>query len=154
MRCLTLRMQRDREYQPRDPSQDISNKPSNLSLIKEVLQTMHEENDMDKPQIFFLNGYVSRIKNDERMFYPACPNDNCRRKVTQDAGGYRCENCSKTYSSYNPTYMLQAKVSDFSDSIYVNFSREQGTFIMGKDAKQFEQFKQSHDSQQVDDYLS
>lgn len=25
---------------------------------------------------------------------------------------------------------------------------------MGKDAKQFEQFKQSHDSQQVDDYLS
>lgn len=45
---------------------------------------MHEESDMDKPQIFFLNGYVSRIKNDERMFYPACPNDNCRRKVTSD----------------------------------------------------------------------
>lgn len=37
MRCLTLRMQRDREYQARDPSQDISNKASNLSLVREVL---------------------------------------------------------------------------------------------------------------------
>ena len=34
--------------------------------------------------------------------------------------------------SYRPTYMITAKVSDFTDSIYVNFAREHGAALMGK----------------------
>merc|ERR1712110_292701 len=51
--------------------------------------------------MFFLNGYVSMIKNDERIYYPACKNENCRRKVTEDGAGYRCENCNRTYETYS-----------------------------------------------------
>jgi hypothetical protein len=58
--------------------------------------------------------------------------ENCRRKVVEEAQGYRCEHCNKSFLSYRPTYMITAKVSDFTDSIYVNFAREHGAALMGK----------------------
>ena len=93
---------------------------------------MNSENDADKYQYYFLNGYVSRIKNDERIFYAACCSDNCRRKVSEEPQGFRCEYCNKSFASFRPTYMITAKMSDFTDSIYVNFAREHGTALMGK----------------------
>lgn len=79
-----------------------------------------------------MNGYVSRIKNDDRIFYPACMSDNCRRKVLEDVTGWRCEHCQKVFMTYQPTYMITAKISDFTESIYVNFAREHGAALMGK----------------------
>lgn len=122
MKCLTQRMNRD--FGNREGGANQENKPSNLNLIKEITDSINQENDVDKAHFYFLNGYVQRVRNDDKLFYPACPNDSCRRKVCEDAGGYRCENCAKTYDSYNPTYMIQAKISDFSESIFVNFSRD------------------------------
>ena len=111
------------------------NKPtrnSNLNLICEINESLCDENDTDQYHFFFLNGYVSRIKNDDRIFYPACMSENCRRKVTEDSAGFRCEHCGKQFLTYLPTYMITAKISDFTESIYVNFAREHGTALMGK----------------------
>jgi hypothetical protein len=33
--------------------------------------------------------------------------------------------------------MITAKVTDFTDSIFINFARENGTAIMGMNAKEF-----------------
>jgi replication factor A1 len=111
---------------------DKANRSSNLNLICEINESLQNENDTDQYHFYFLNGYVSRIKNDDRIFYPACMSDNCRRKVTEDAQGWRCEHCNKTFMTYRPTYMITAKISDFTDSIYVNFAREHGAALMGK----------------------
>ena len=108
------------------------NKASNLNVICEINEAFNAENDTDRFHFFFLNGYVSRIKNDEKIFYAACMSDNCRRKVVEDNQGYRCEFCNKSFLTYRPTYMITARVSDFTDSIYVNFAREHGTALMGK----------------------
>jgi len=96
--------------------------------------------------MFFVNGYVSMIKNDDKVFYPACKNENCRRKVAEEMGGngYRCEHCGQTFANYKPTYMIMARISDFTDSIYVYFTRENGTSLMGKTAEQFKEFKDTH----------
>ena len=111
---------------------DKKEKASNLNLISEINESLQDENDTDQYHFFFLNGYVSRIKNDDRIFYPACPTDNCRRKVVEEANGFKCEHCGKTYITFTPTYMITAKISDFTESIYVNFAREHGTALMGK----------------------
>ena len=58
------------------------------------------------------------------MYYPACTNPNCRRKVMEDGGHYRCENCGKSDSTFDPTYFFTAKICDFSDSFFVSFARE------------------------------
>lgn len=111
-----------------------------------------------------MNGYVSRIKNDERIFYAACMSENCRRKVTEAGQGqWRCEACNKYFASYRPTYMITAKVSDFTDSIYVNFAREHGAALMGKfyqifidlgkSAEEFKQFKEEETEDTVNAYF-
>ena len=70
-------------------------KSSNLNLISEINDALHRENDTDQLHYYFLNGFVSRIKNDERIYYNACMSENCRRKVIQESDGYRCESCNK-----------------------------------------------------------
>ncbi len=112
---------------------DKNSKSSNLNIVCEINDALQHENDTDQYHFYFMNGYVSRIKNDERIFYAACMSENCRRKVTEvGQGQWRCEACNKLFASYRPTYMITAKVSDFTDSIYVNFAREHGAALMGK----------------------
>jgi replication factor A1 len=107
-------------------------KSSNLNLISEINEAVQQENDVDKYHFYFLNGYVSRIKNDDRIYYSACMSENCRRKVVQEGHGYRCEFCDKQFINYRPTYMITAKISDSTDSVFVNFAREHGEKLMGK----------------------
>ena len=104
---------------------------------------------MDQFHYFFLNGYVSKIKNDDRIYYPACKTENCRKKVIEDAGGFRCENCGKSNTNFNPSYMFSACISDFTESIYVNFARDQGTSLMGMSAEAFRTFKETNDESTV-----
>lgn len=49
-------------------------------------------------------GYVTIYQNDDTrpMYYLACP--ACKKKVLDEVGGYRCENCSKSYGEAVPTY--------------------------------------------------
>lgn len=132
---------------------DKSNRSSNLNMICEINDALQNENDTDQYHFYFLNGYVSRIKNDERIFYAACMSENCRRKVVEEAQGYRCEHCNKSFVSYRPTYMITAKVSDFTDSIYVNFAREHGAALMGMTAEEFKDFKDSETEEKVQTYF-
>jgi len=53
-------------------------------LISEINETLKDSNDVDYSHMLFFNGYVSMVKNDERIYYPACKNENCRRKVVED----------------------------------------------------------------------
>lgn len=98
------------------------------------------------------------IKNDDkRLYYPACINDTCKKKVIEDIHMgqtvYRCEACQKTFSECRPTFMITAKIADFTDSLYVNFAREHGTAIMGMTAEQFKEFRDSSDEETINEYM-
>ena len=49
--------------------------------------------------------------------------------------------------------MITAKVSDFTESIFVNFAREHGTSIMGMKAEEFKEFKETHTEQEVQNFF-
>ena len=77
---------------------------------------------------------MSFIKDSsERLYYLACPEENCRKKVieSEHPGKYRCDTCNKLFDTCVPTYMLLARVADLSDSLYINFYRGQAEAIMG-----------------------
>jgi hypothetical protein len=61
-----------------------TNRYNCLNLIGEINDALQQENDTDQYHFYFLNGYVSRIKNDDRIFYAACMSENCRRKVVEE----------------------------------------------------------------------
>ena len=125
-----------------------------MNLICEINETLQEANDVDKFHFFFLNGYISRIKNDDRIYYPACLSDNCRRKVVQEGtDAFKCEHCGKTFAGYQPTYMITARISDFTESIYVNFAREHGTALMGMKAEEFKDFKENNSEDVVQSFF-
>ena len=96
---------------------------------------------------------MQRVLTDEKMMYDACP--VCRKKVQDEAAGYKCESCSKIYGTMVPTYMLAAKISDLSGSIYIQFPRELGDAIMGVSAGDFKDFKEAtrDDPEAVKKYL-
>lgn len=85
--------------------------------------------------------------------YDACP--DCRKKVTDEPAGFRCEHCNKLHSTRVPTYMLNAKIADLSGSIYIQFPRELGDSIIGKSASEFRDFKEANldDPDAVRNYL-
>jgi hypothetical protein len=58
-----------------------------------------------------------------------------------------------TKEKYMPTYMITAKVSDFTESIYVNFARENGTAIMGMTASEFKHFKENNSEETVQNFF-
>jgi replication factor A1 len=55
------------------------------------------------------------LKNDDKTYYMACPDDSCKKKVMEESTGFRCEACNKTYPSAIPTYVITAKIADISD---------------------------------------
>ncbi|CDW80297.1 replication protein a 70 kda dna-binding [Stylonychia lemnae] len=133
-----------------------SSKPNKnqLNFICEIQANLNDENDVDQHHFFYLNGYVSYIKNDDKIFYNACPKDTCKRKVVQESNGtFRCEACNKSYDSCIPTYMIQAKITDFTDSIYINFAREHGASLMGMTALEFREFRNRATEEEISNYF-
>ena len=52
-----------------------------------------------------------------------------------------------------PTYMITAKVTDFTDSIYVNFTREHGTAVIGMPADKFKEFRERQDDDTIMNFM-
>lgn len=49
--------------------------------------------------------------------------------------------------------MITAKISDFTDSIYVNFAREHGAALMGMSSEEFREFKENEAEEKVQAYF-
>jgi replication factor A1 len=91
--------------------------------------------------------------NDEKMYYLSCP--DCRKKVIDEGTGWRCENCNKVQATNIPTYMLSAKISDPSGSVFVSFPRELGDSIMnGMTATEFKDFKEDKSMDEFKEFLN
>ena len=49
--------------------------------------------------------------------------------------------------------MITARISDFTESIYVNFAREHGTALMGMKAEEFKDFKENNSEDVVQSFF-
>ena len=52
----------------------------------------------DKPEYFSARATIMHIKADN-ISYPACPTQNCNKKVIEDGGSWRCEKCEKSFEA-------------------------------------------------------
>ena len=125
-----------------EPGQNYSQKKLLAEVLDQVNGSEHSEEDL-RSMFFYVSGFVAYMKNDDRSFYLACP--ECKRKVMEDACGWRCENCDKAHPNCIPTYMLMAKISDVSESLFCNFYRDEGTALMGLKAEKLRELKDQGD---------
>ena len=68
-------------------------------------------------KFYKISGFVKIIFNDDKIMYLSCP--DCRKKVIEELGKWKCEYCNKTHEQNLPTYMLSALINDVSGSVLV-----------------------------------
>jgi len=92
----------------------------------------------EKPDYFAANVTVSHIpiKEDRAPWYNACPSgEDCKKKVQEQGDGtWMCEKCNKTYSNYNPRWVLKCKVGDHTDGIWVSAFDDHAAVLLGTSA--------------------
>jgi phage FluMu protein Com len=76
--------------------------------------------------------FIGDDANSKPQYYISCP--ECKKKVLEEGSMFRCENCNKSLRTANTTYNFSARVSDISESIYVQFLGESGEGVMGMTA--------------------
>jgi len=70
----------------------------------------------------------------------------CKKKVTDEDQGYHCMSCDRMYKEANQCYIFQAKVCDYSGSIFVSFMGESGNSVLGMEASELHAIFESGDS--------
>ena len=89
--------------------------------LSEMKLAAEENNDLksgQKSAWYKVSCVIQRLpldtqNNPKPMFYHACT--VCKKKVSEDHAGFRCENCQRTYQDSNLSYNFSMQVSDFSD---------------------------------------
>ena len=66
---------------------------------------------------------------------------------------YRCEKCDKVYGEYQPVLMINVKVSDATDSLFVTFAGSHGEALLGMTAKAFESRYDEWSDDELHDFL-
>ena len=66
---------------------------------------------------------------DRPLYYLAC--QVCKKKVSDEQNGYRCENCQKTFQDAVPSYNFTMIIADHSNEEYIQCIGEVGDHIMG-----------------------
>ncbi len=94
----------------------------------------------EKPDYLTIRGSIIFIKNENAM-YPACPGDDCNKKVTEDGNGWRCERCSRTWPAPNYRYILPIGVCDHSGHVWLQGFNEIGEQILGRSANELADIK-------------
>lgn len=120
---------------------DMGGAPSNTPtlLIEELTKFCSEDSEVLSGKPFYANlhcdiAWIFTPQDPTRnMFYLACP--TCKKKVTDDGQGYRCENCNKVYEDAVPTYNFSYKVSDCSGTMTLQCLGEAGDKVLGIDCK-------------------
>ena len=75
--------------------------------IKTLLEVKEEGFGLsDKPQTFSCRATIMHIKEATKIVYESCPNNECKRKVTWDGDGWRCEKCQRSYEQPKYRYEL------------------------------------------------
>ena len=111
-----------------------------------------ENIEMGKSAFYKIEGCATWIpgvvEGTKQAYYLACT--VCKKKVTEEQGGYNCVNCDRMFEDANPSYVFSAKVCDYSDSTFISFMGETGNSLLGMTARQFHEAMKSGNQEAVE----
>ncbi|KAI8825732.1 uncharacterized protein EV422DRAFT_513990 [Fimicolochytrium jonesii] len=123
---------------------------SKRDALKYISQIKDEGLGMgEKPDYFTLRGTVMFVKN-ENISYPACPSENCNKKVTDIGSGWRCEKCDQTWPAPSYRYIMSFTVSDHTGQIWLQGFNDIGEAMLGRTADEMAHLKDSGNQAEYD----
>ncbi len=109
----------------------------NLAEMTKTAEENKEIKDSNKAAWYKVSGYCTFYNSDNvdarPMYYLACP--SCKKKVSDEAGGFRCEYEQKSFADAIPTYNFSFMFSDYTSKVSVSCLGEIGDSILGHPAK-------------------
>ena len=99
-----------------------------------------------KPEWATLCGCVVHIAPDAALYYTACPEEGCNKKVVQDGAGWLCEASGKRFDACKRRYILRFKAADATGSGWVNAFDDQARLVFGCSADELHTLKEAGDT--------
>jgi len=98
---------------------------------------------------FSTQATILMIKHHETdsIYYHACPNQGCYKKVLPDEqqnNMWYCTKCKKSSPNFLPRYVLFVKISDDTLADFATIFNDPGTVLLGKDANEIRQMRESN----------
>jgi len=135
----------------------ISKSGERPTRFTKTLDQVEEESNMaqsdNQKKFDWVKVYVSHIKTDNSMYYPACPNEKCMKKVNTDNGENRCFNCQTEFDRPSLRYTLSMKIEDASNCIWVTAFSKEAEAILGASAEQVKDYKDSGNDTKLADLV-
>eukprot|EP01016_Furgasonia_blochmanni_P055645 TRINITY_DN9349_c0_g1_i2.p1 TRINITY_DN9349_c0_g1~~TRINITY_DN9349_c0_g1_i2.p1 ORF type:complete len:626 (+),score=89.93 TRINITY_DN9349_c0_g1_i2:134-2011(+) len=117
----------------------VSGKKSRCKPIAQIEEESSEITDAN-PLWSDVKGVITYVKT-ENPYYQACR--VCHKKVVEEADGWRCENCGKVHKECITRYLLTAKITDSSGSMFVNVYDQAGIEIFERSASEIRAVKEA-----------
>mmetsp|Transcript_6549 Transcript_6549/g.11319 ORF Transcript_6549/g.11319 Transcript_6549/m.11319 type:complete len:587 (-) Transcript_6549:670-2430(-) len=87
------------------------------------------------PQEFHSSiGTVVRFATSRAMWYCACPEEGCNKKVTEESGAWYCESHQQSFPTCNRRYIASMQVLDHSGAGWLNTFNNEAELIIGMSA--------------------
>ncbi|KAJ6463731.1 replication factor-A protein 1 [Mycena vitilis] len=116
----------------------------NICSIQEVKNSAANSLELDKD--FSTRATIVFMKPDT-MWYPACQDPRCNKKVTQATNGtWRCETCNQSYAKPKYRYIVSMACADWSDQAWLQGFNDVGETVFGMTADEMVALKAKDDS--------
>lgn len=100
----------------------------------------------EKADYFTSKGTLIFLRK-ENCMYRACPTESCNKKlIDQGNGMFRCEKCSREFPNFKWRMILSANIADFSDNQWVTCFQESAEVLLGKNAQELGDMKDSDEA--------
>ncbi|KAI6045607.1 hypothetical protein EDC04DRAFT_2888624 [Pisolithus marmoratus] len=118
----------------------------NRNEIRSILDVKQSQIGTEKVEFFSTRATVMHVKS-ENIAYPACPTQNCNKKVVEENERWRCEKCDKTYERPEYRYILSMAVADWSGQAWLQGFNDAGLAVFEKTADEIMEMKERNESE-------
>ncbi|KAI0244716.1 Replication factor A protein 1, partial [Massospora cicadina] len=91
------------------------------------------------PEVFNTTAMLCFIRDNPT--YPACPQQDCNKKVTPSGNQWYCAKCDASFPAPEYRYILTGCISDDCSSIWIQLFNDQAITVLGGTADNYEEIK-------------
>lgn len=111
--------------------------PLEMSYIKEIMNQLDNNIDDRSIGLSKFKATAITVNHSEKLYYPGCPEKNCKKKLSQDNSGWVCQSCGKTYEKPFYYYTITVRVKDASEEHWIDIFGDVGAKFFGVTAEEY-----------------
>lgn len=92
---------------------------------------------------------ILNINHSDKNIYPGCPDQNCKKKVTNENDMWNCTSCNKEYFAPTYYYTFSLRVMDCSSDHWIDFYGAMGEKMFKVTADEYKKYIENEDVEKL-----